>query len=327
MTIEIEINSGIGIKGDVGPSGPAGPVGPQGPAGPAGSGGGGGDNGTIAAIIVTTGSEPRLDADVNIFVDIDSLGATNALETDIIIDPDATGPVGPQGPAGPTGPTGPGVPDGGTTGQALVKTSNANQATGWATVSGGGGGSTRGFGYQKMRDGTAMRMFDASRVDSNEWNTYNRLCYIPIWVGWAGNNLQHFFTQVDTAQVGAVGRFGIYDAGLDGTPGNLLAETGTVAFSTIELALKSLAAPFQFPEPGLYFLAAVLQGTAGAKLARYVTSYAPFGSSLYGERTNKDTADSYNIPYQDAVSGALPAVASVSGYSNIGMFVSLRTVD
>jgi hypothetical protein len=39
-----------------------------------------------------------------------------------------------QGPAGSQGPAGPGVPNGGTTGQALVKTSNADQATGWSSI-------------------------------------------------------------------------------------------------------------------------------------------------------------------------------------------------
>ena len=40
-----------------------------------------------------------------------------------------------EGPAGSVGPTGPGVPNGGTTGQSLVKISNADQATGWSTIS------------------------------------------------------------------------------------------------------------------------------------------------------------------------------------------------
>jgi hypothetical protein len=61
--------------------------------------------------------------------------------------PGATGPQGPQGPQGaqgpagadstvpgPTGPAGPGVAAGGTTGQALTKTSAADYATGWATL-------------------------------------------------------------------------------------------------------------------------------------------------------------------------------------------------
>jgi Collagen triple helix repeat (20 copies) len=44
---------------------------------------------------------------------------------------------GPQGDPGAQGPAGPGVPAGGTTGQALVKTSAADYATDWATPSGG----------------------------------------------------------------------------------------------------------------------------------------------------------------------------------------------
>lgn len=39
-----------------------------------------------------------------------------------------------QGPAGSQGPAGPGVPNGGTTGQALVKNSNTNQDTVWSSI-------------------------------------------------------------------------------------------------------------------------------------------------------------------------------------------------
>lgn len=60
----------------------------------------------------------------------------------------ATGATGPAGPTGATGPQGPagtngqGVPTGGTTGQILAKSSNADFATQWiAPPSGGGGGS------------------------------------------------------------------------------------------------------------------------------------------------------------------------------------------
>jgi hypothetical protein len=50
----------------------------------------------------------------------------------------ATGPQGPQGSQGAQGVPGQGVPAGGTTSQVLAKTSNADYATGWQTVSGGG---------------------------------------------------------------------------------------------------------------------------------------------------------------------------------------------
>jgi microcystin-dependent protein len=49
------------------------------------------------------------------------------------------GPAGPAGPSGPQGAPGQGVPAGGTTGQSLTKTSAADYATAWTTVTGGGG--------------------------------------------------------------------------------------------------------------------------------------------------------------------------------------------
>jgi len=53
--------------------------------------------------------------------------------------PGPAGATGSQGPAGTNGSNGVGVSAGGTTGQALVKSSNADYATTWATISGGGG--------------------------------------------------------------------------------------------------------------------------------------------------------------------------------------------
>ena len=53
-----------------------------------------------------------------------------------------SGPQGPPGVAGPPGTAGVGVPPGGTTGQVLGKTSNADYITSWQNVSGGGGGPT-----------------------------------------------------------------------------------------------------------------------------------------------------------------------------------------
>lgn len=290
--------------------------------------GGGEGNSTIAAVQVVTGNEARPDAPTVFWMNPDSISPiVNLIEgVDVDVNPDAVGPVGPQGPQGPAGPTGPGVPNGGTTGQALVKTSNADQATTWATNSGGGGGgSSRGFGYQKLRSNSAIRMFDANRVDSNEWNTYNRLCYCPVWIGWPGNDFRHWYTRVDTAVTGAVARYGIYDANLDGTPASKLVEAGPHSLpNTPDVTVFSMSA-FQVPSPGLYFLAIVLQGTAGAKLARYVSNLAPFGSSPFGEAFNPaDTGGAPAIAYEDGVTGALPATATVSGWSNVGAYVALR---
>ena len=84
---------------NVGPiQGPVGPQGPQGPTGATGTQGSAGTPGT----------------------------------------PGATGAAGADGPQGPAGTPGQGVPVGGTTGQVLAKSSNADYATGWVAAGAGG---------------------------------------------------------------------------------------------------------------------------------------------------------------------------------------------
>jgi len=105
------------------------------------------DNGTYAAVAVTwlsSGTGAAFTNNESIFLGVVAVGQP--------------GPVGPQGPAGPTGPQGPtgatgaqgptgttgatgpagaagvGVPVGGTTGQALEKTSGTDYATAWVTL-------------------------------------------------------------------------------------------------------------------------------------------------------------------------------------------------
>jgi len=122
----------------VGPTGPAGavsttpgPTGPTGPTGPSGQGsvtpGPTGPTGAASVVPGPTGPTGPT-------------GATGAA-SNVPGPTGAQGPVGLTGPAstvaGPTGPTGPagtGIAIGGTTGQALVKTSNTNYATSWADV-------------------------------------------------------------------------------------------------------------------------------------------------------------------------------------------------
>lgn len=97
----------VGPSGPTGPGGDPGPTGPTGPTGPPGDIGPTGPPGDIGP----TGP-PGDPGDVG-----------------------PTGPPGDPGIPGPTGPTGPGVPGGGTTGQSLVKSSDADYAYTWQTVS------------------------------------------------------------------------------------------------------------------------------------------------------------------------------------------------
>lgn len=98
-----------GPKGDPGPEGPQGPKGDPGPQGPAGADGAEGPQGPQGP--------PGED------------GAPGAQGEQ--------GPPGPAGQDGAQGPAGPGVAAGGTTGQMLVKSSDADYDTEWKTPSGG----------------------------------------------------------------------------------------------------------------------------------------------------------------------------------------------
>lgn len=143
-----------GAQGATGPAGPAGPEGPQGPQGTHGPQGLQGIQGEVGpqgpqGIQGLTGPEgPQ--GPIGLTGPAGPKGDTGAQG-----EPGPTGPQGPQGiqgiqgPAGPTGPDGPtgdtgpqgpagvGVPIGGTTGQVLAKTSNADYATGWTNAGGG----------------------------------------------------------------------------------------------------------------------------------------------------------------------------------------------
>jgi len=100
-----------GPEGDPGPQGPAGPAGQEGPQGPAGQTGPQGPQGNTGDRGVPGPVGPQ---------------GPQGIQGNV-------GPTGPQGPQGIPGPTGAGVPAGGTSGQALVKLSNADYATTWQT--------------------------------------------------------------------------------------------------------------------------------------------------------------------------------------------------
>jgi len=126
---------GLFVPAVAGPAGPTGPQGPMGPTGAAGATGPQGPQGPAGADSTVPGPQGPAGATGP----QGPAGATGAQGP--------KGDQGVQGPAGATGaqgPAGPGVPTGGTTGQALVKTNNTDYATNWATVSGGSGLPTTG---------------------------------------------------------------------------------------------------------------------------------------------------------------------------------------
>lgn len=118
-----------GAEGPRGPAGATGSQGPQGDTGPQGMTGAQGGQGNTGPRGATGSQGPQ-----------GPQGMTGAQG--------AQGETGPRGPAGSQGATGAqgaqgdpgqGVPTGGTTGQVLSKTGNADYATGWADAASGGG--------------------------------------------------------------------------------------------------------------------------------------------------------------------------------------------
>lgn len=112
---------GVHLRGNQGLTGATGATGPVGATGS--PGGATGATGPIGA----TGADGSPGG---------ATGATGPSGSDGLTGPEgATGATGPQGATGASA-----VPNGGTTGQSLVKLSNSNGDVGWQTISGGGGG-------------------------------------------------------------------------------------------------------------------------------------------------------------------------------------------
>lgn len=84
-----------------------------------------------------------------------------------------TGPAGPAssiaGPIGPTGPTGIGIPEGGLTGQVLVKATDSDYIVGWATIAGGSEGDPGEPGVGVPAGGTAGQIL--AKMTDSDYNT------------------------------------------------------------------------------------------------------------------------------------------------------------
>lgn len=203
-----------------------------------------------------------------------------------------------------------------------------NDTTGALTINATGGGSSgAAFGYQKLAASTAVRMYDANRVDTNAYNTLSQLTFAPFYMAYGSNLLRHFYVNVGTTAATSVIRLGVYAAGSDGLPGALVVDLGTVSGSaaTGDVILSRGAGSEITLAPGLYFLAAAIQ-TAACTVARYVSSYTAYGTGIYGEAasTTSGATNNATIPYQNGVTGALPGTATISGVSNTGIFVAAR---
>lgn len=82
------------------------------------------------------------------------------------------GPRGPMGYTGPAGPAGVGVPEGGTTGQVLAKTSDTDFATDWVDQTGGGGSS--GYEFQNEELTSTYAYVGYEHITDGSWYIYRR---------------------------------------------------------------------------------------------------------------------------------------------------------
>ena len=271
--------------------------------------------GTIAAMIVATGTEARLDADVVVWIDPDELGATNALATDPVIVPGSEGPAGPegtQGEQGPAGADGLGVPAGGTTGQVLTKASGADNDTEWADSAGGGGSVIYGHDFLRPFSGYAIT---TPRIKNPGWTqtltTNNRLWLAPIYLREAGV-LDQLSVHVYAGAGTAVIRVGVYASDTQWRPtGTPIAETTIAAGTGIT---GHIHGAISASVNGLMHLGAVIQGGAADMFVMaHDSPFGPLGLDpgylLNGDDTGIVIPNAY---YVDSVSGALPDLTAAT---------------
>lgn len=260
---------------------------------------------------------------------------------------------GPQGPAGAAstvpGPTGPPgvvisptepddtdvlwadtsevgdavVPVGGTTGQSLVKASDADYDSEWADIDGllpTGGAAGEVLVKQSATDYDAAwfkavpnRIEPASGqylaheqiTSSNSVLTLDRMHCVPIYVSNPGVYDRIAIRVQANATVSSVVRLGLY-ADNNGVPGDLILDAGTVDASS--LGAKDLTINVTLPI-GWVWLTSVVQGVQGPGIMRFLntTPRIPVTDAL---NTIAQVAVCY---IRDSVSGALPTPAGVTG--------------
>lgn len=142
------------------------------------------------------------------------------------------------------------------------------------------------------------------------------LRFIPAW--WAASTLTSVLADIATA--GAAGttnlRLGMYADNGAGMPAALLWEFGSVAADTITPA--TLTGSWRVPYSGLWWWAAVVQGSGTQPVVRTVSTNAnaiPIPASFGGGvPATGATNTAANCCYtQSGVTGALPATATVGG--------------
>lgn len=275
--------------------------------------------GTIAAIIVETGAEARLTADVVVWIDLDELGTPNALATDIIVTP-ATNVVALVDAKGDliVGTAADSLARLGVGSNGHVLTADSGEIAGvkWAAPAGGGGGGDVGPLPVTVNPpaGSWIASPGSRAADGSSSTVLNRLYLSPFYGrGPISIDQVGIKTWVD-ADTGGHIRIGLWASDSNGKPtGTPVAVCDIVTDdgADVKYATFSVVADM---DAGLWFAGAVQQ-TAHAAMAiwDYGNGTVPLQAFHGGYQLNHDPGDpmlttGYWRPdtyYVDGVSGAL----------------------
>lgn len=148
--------------------------------------------------------------------------------------------------------------------------------------------------------------FDHGGLTTTSSFTNNRVVFIPYLIGKACTINGVAIDVTSAGDAAGVVRLGLY-TDLDGVPGTLVADWGTVAADAI--AVPTIT-PSTAVQAGWYWQAFCPQGVPSVRPT--VRSYqSAVGSRVGG--SSPGTATSFAGYYKDSVSGALPAAGSIDG--------------
>jgi len=187
------------------------------------------------------------------------LGSNNWQVVGVYTSQGPAGPPGLTGATGATGPAGPGVPTGGTTGQALVKTSGTDFATAWATPA----ATIPSSAHFGVRSGNFMRVPQIATSLASSAFTAGTLYCVPFLLTEAVTVTKLGVMLWTLGTTGALIRLGVYNDA-NGYPGTVAIDAGTMDASPTGGAITTiksitLGSPVGLAA-GTYWSAFVIQG-------------------------------------------------------------------
>lgn len=258
---------------------------------------------SIAAVIVTTGTETRPAANVVIWVDPDEEGATNALSTDPII---SGGDIS-------------GLPDGGSTGQVLTKASSADGDVSWQDVAGGGGGGTPVVPINLLLSSSSQyRMPGYEDGGGSDEREADKIGILILPTPWRVKVKSIIVWRTDAASSTTLCELGLYD----GESGARVASFGTFDMASTGNAQLTLGTSVEVPSLAVWACKLRAASSNGGKLrnARPLSDAAALHS--VGNTWDGIDGGTRGLAIPHSGTGALPSTlpAAVEGGRSMPLF-------